>query len=184
MPPLLYAMNSWRRRPREWWGAQHLHRARLLAGRHDAREVDLRRWRDTSGGRIARRAQERLDPGARGAHSQEPGALRRDEERMRRSSRGERDAAGADEVLRSVDVHQELTLEDVEGLVGVRMHVQRGGLAPLRDVFEQEERAARLQRRHLDRDEPAAEPQQLPFAVCYDHWKCHRSSLARWSHRS
>ena len=79
------------------------------------------------------------------------------EEGVGYAPRGEGHAAGSDEALVAVDVDEDLTFEDVDGLVGLGMAVQRRGLALRHDVLEQEERAVGVFGRELPGVEAAAE---------------------------
>ncbi len=56
---------------------------------------------------------------------------------MRDSSRDDRDATWAEVRLVAFHDQQDLTLEHVEGLVSIRMLVQRGCFATLEVIFEQ-----------------------------------------------
>ena len=91
------------------------------------------------------------------------------EKGVRDTPRHERHAAGADSTLAAVDVDEDLALEDVDGLVGVGMAMQWGGLALRQGVFEQEERAVGVFGHELPRVEAASEERLLvAFAVGSD----------------
>jgi hypothetical protein len=67
-----------------------------------------------------------------------------------------RKPAGPDPVVLAVHVHEDLAVKHDHGLVGVRVGVQRRGLAPLHAVLEQQERAVRFLRGGLPGVEAAA----------------------------
>ncbi len=97
---------------------------------------------------------------------EEPRSVRDDEKRVRDAPRHERHAAGTDSTFVAVDVDEDLALEDVDGLIGVRMAMQRGGLALGHGVFEQEERAVGVLSHELPGMEATSEERLLvAFAV-------------------
>ena len=89
--------------------------------------------------------------------------------------RGDRDATRGQPVFRTVNVNEDLALEDVQSLVLPRVRVQRRRLTLWHEILEQEEGAACLLGTCLDGQESAAqEAKMLSLAVsAYD-----RDSLA------
>ena len=89
----------------------------------------------------------------RRVEAQHPSALRLGQERVWHSAWDDRDPARAHFVLDAVDVEQHRPVEQVERLVGCGMGVQRGALARVDGVLEQQESIAHL----ALADQPAVE---------------------------
>src|SRR4029079_1066527 len=81
---------------------------------------------------------------AGGHHTEESRGLRGDHEGMRRSAKCGGKASFSDAVLLAVSVVEDLALDDVDGVVGQRVHVQRRHLAPDENVLERVDPAARF----------------------------------------
>src|SRR5712671_2886758 len=100
--------------------------------------------------------------------AQQPGAAGAgDLEGVRDASRGAGDAASADRVLFSVEVHEDLAVQHDHRLVGVGVQVQRCDLAVVHPVLKEEERAIGVVRRRLpDVQAAAEEPAALALLRC------------------
>src|SRR5262245_51656442 len=78
---------------------------------------------------------------------------------MRGASWNPYDCARPGRVLDTVDVEQQLALEDVGRLVVIGVEMQRSSLATACRVLKQNECVSRLLTRHLEGDEAARKPE-------------------------
>jgi hypothetical protein len=62
----------------------------------------------------------------------------------------------------AVDVHEQLPLQHIEGLVRFGVHVQRGRLALRLQDLEQQKRASRVRARSLEGQQSAVKPVARP----------------------
>jgi hypothetical protein len=106
----------------------------------EAAEVDRS---GRAGPRLAGGSVERLAEPRR-LQAQDPGGRRRDPERVRDALGYDQHGAFADGPLLPLEVHHQRALEDVQRLGHVRVAVERGGLAVLEQILEQEERPVRV----------------------------------------
>jgi Transposase, Mutator family len=77
---------------------------------------------------------------------------------MRHSAGGHGDAKRPDPLLVAVEVEEDFALQHVQGLIHLRVHVERRGLPLGHDILEQDEGAGRLGHRR-----PAAPPAGAPL---------------------
>ena len=92
---------------------------------------------------------------------------------MGNSARGDCDSVRADGILLPVEVDQDLALQHIKGFVLIRMEMQGRRLALRHEVFEVQERAARLLGSRLHGQDPSS-----------PETECERPSLERDSRRA
>src|SRR5207253_6172799 len=108
---------------------------------------------------------------AGGLQAEHARALRRNHERVGHSARRDRDAAGSDSILLTLQVQEDLAVQHVDRLVRLGMRMQRGHLASRHHVLEQQERATGLAAARLPRvDAAAVEPQPLTLSLDSNDW--------------